>query len=263
MPSDARPTESSPDIRPPIFISAVSRDLRSCREIVKQALLTLGCVPIEQTNFPPSAATVRAMLTDKIRDCRAVIHIVGEAYGFEPTQRADNDPRRSYTQLEFDIAKQLNKPVYVFICGDNFPYDPNRTAPDGSPEPDEPADKRALQQAHRAALMGTDNIFEPITDKVALKERALALEDRVHALREELAKERRTRRRLFLAITAALLVLAAGTFIAIRSIGSRQRETQQQTDSNTQRIAAVETSSLPSAGTLMQSLMRTRGRKVS
>jgi len=25
--------------------------------------------------------------------------------------------------LEYDIAQELKKPVYVFICGDGFPYD--------------------------------------------------------------------------------------------------------------------------------------------
>lgn len=44
--------------RPEIFVSATSADLRSCRQMVKEALLTLGCVPVEQTNFPPDYRTV-------------------------------------------------------------------------------------------------------------------------------------------------------------------------------------------------------------
>jgi len=37
-------------ILPVIFVSATSRDLRSCRTRIKEALLTLDCVPVEQQN---------------------------------------------------------------------------------------------------------------------------------------------------------------------------------------------------------------------
>lgn len=47
---------SSP--RPEVFISATSADLRTCRQIAKEALLTLGCVPAEQTKFPSAGSTV-------------------------------------------------------------------------------------------------------------------------------------------------------------------------------------------------------------
>ena len=65
--------------RPEIFVSATSQDLRTCRQLIKEALLTLGCVPIEQTNFPPDARTVREMLRVKITACDAVVHVAGEA----------------------------------------------------------------------------------------------------------------------------------------------------------------------------------------
>ena len=38
---------------PKVFISATSGDLRSIRQIVKEALLTINCHPVEQTNFEP------------------------------------------------------------------------------------------------------------------------------------------------------------------------------------------------------------------
>lgn len=42
--------------RPEIFVSTTSADLGSCRRLIKEALLTIGCTPIEQTNFPPCAS---------------------------------------------------------------------------------------------------------------------------------------------------------------------------------------------------------------
>ena len=98
--------------RPEIFVSATSGDLRSCRQLIKEALLTA-----------------------RIADCDAVIHLAGEVYGAEPHERSE--PRRSYTQLEYEIARELKKPVYVFVYGEEFLYDPHE------PEDDE---RRTLQR---------------------------------------------------------------------------------------------------------------------
>jgi hypothetical protein len=42
---------------PKIFISATSGDLTSARQIAKEALLTINCHPVEQTNFEPDWRT--------------------------------------------------------------------------------------------------------------------------------------------------------------------------------------------------------------
>ncbi|NIL97747.1 MAG: DUF4062 domain-containing protein, partial [Planctomycetales bacterium] len=63
--------------RPEIFISAASADLGTCRQAINQALLTLGCVPVEQTVFPPEASSVTEMLRKRIANCHAVIHVAG------------------------------------------------------------------------------------------------------------------------------------------------------------------------------------------
>src|SRR6266550_1843817 len=99
-----------------VFISATSKDLGTVRELVKQALLTMGLMPIEQTNFPPDYGTVRDMIEEKIAPCEAVIHIVGMRYGAEPDPSAlpEGAARRSYTQMEADIARKLRKKLYLF-----------------------------------------------------------------------------------------------------------------------------------------------------
>src|SRR6266576_1107305 len=108
-----------------VFISATSKDLGTVRELVKQALLTMGCMPIEQTNFPPDYRSVRDMIEEKIAACEAVIHIVGIRYGAEPDPSTlpEGAARRSYTQMEADIARQLGKKLYLFVCSEDFPYD--------------------------------------------------------------------------------------------------------------------------------------------
>jgi tetratricopeptide (TPR) repeat protein len=170
-----------PPHRPEVFVSATSQDLRTCRQLIKEALLTLGCVPVEQTNFPPDARTVREMLRVKITACDAVVHVAGEVYGAEPSARDPAEPRRSYTQLEYELATELGKPVYVFICGAGFPYDEH---------PPEDAERQALQQQHRARLQKSDHIYTPVGSRDELALRVHALQTRVETLSGELNKTR-------------------------------------------------------------------------
>ena len=56
------------------------------------------------------------MLRDLIGRCDAVIHLAGFYYGAEPPQRPPGEPRRSYTQIEYDVARELGKPIYLFLA---------------------------------------------------------------------------------------------------------------------------------------------------
>ena len=195
----ADPTASSTSSvrRPEIFISATSRDLRTCRQLVRDALLTLGCVPVVQDHFAPDSRTVREMLHARLAACDAVIHLAGCCYGAEPQERNDPAaPRRSYTQLEFDVARELKKPLYTFLCAEEFPYDPHE------PEPEE---LRLLQQRHRAALTAGDNLYLPIGSPHQLELRVRELQTRLEQLSRDL---KRTRSWLARGVAAALVALA-------------------------------------------------------
>ena len=221
--------------RPEVFISATSGDLRTCRQLVKESLLTLGCTPVEQTNFPPSATTVREMLRQKLHASDAVVHIAGVHYGAEPVECSPGEPRRSYTQLEYDLARELRKPVYVFICGADFPYDP---AP---PEDDE---KRGLQLAHRARLQSGDHLFTPIADRTELTLRVHALQTKVEHLAGELQKSRSWLARGLSAGLALALLLGAGLwFLHQRSsrTASISAAIKAQADATDTKVAKLET----------------------
>src|SRR5262245_39193050 len=96
-------------VPPKIFVSATSGDLRTARVAARDALLTIECHPVEQTTFGPDYRTVRQMLEEKLRDCQALIHIVGLRYGAEPDPASlpPGTPRRSYAQLEYDLGRAL------------------------------------------------------------------------------------------------------------------------------------------------------------
>src|SRR5437764_1406176 len=112
-----------------VFLSAVTRELGTVRKLAKKALEDNDYHAVEQDNFPPDYRDLVDKLRARIESCDAVVHIAGHCYGAEPEHRPADAPRRSYTQLEYDIAVELGKPVYVFLTGIGFPTDPHDPEP--------------------------------------------------------------------------------------------------------------------------------------
>jgi tetratricopeptide (TPR) repeat protein len=201
--------------RPEIFVSATSADLKSCRKAVKEALLTLGCVPVEQSNFPPDHRTVADMLRKKIGECDAVIHIAGECSGHEPKERNPSQPRCSYTQLEYRIARELDKSVFVFVCGRGFPYDAHEAEPD---------DKRELQEAHRRRLLADPHLHTSVHSVEDLSMRVHALQTRVEQLGLQLRESHSRLGRTISISIVALVALAAAIALLTRRANVAEKE---------------------------------------
>ena len=149
-------------LTPRAFISATSDDLASFRKVVKDALETNGILPVEQTIFPPDFRTVAEMLESKIRDCDVVICLIGFAYGSGPAGYPPDTSPRSYTQMEFDIARRMGKPIYVFLAREECPFDS---------QPVEDDDKCRLQLDHRETIRASNQIWEEFSDSEHLRQR--------------------------------------------------------------------------------------------
>jgi tetratricopeptide (TPR) repeat protein len=139
---------------PRVFVSATSRDLGSYRKAVADALRSIDAHAVIQDEFPPDYRSVAAMLRGKIARCDAVICLVGGVYGAEPAERTADEPRRSYTQLEYESADALGKPVFVFVARDDCPRD----HADDAPEADE---LRGLQLEYRKRVMAASRVWTP------------------------------------------------------------------------------------------------------
>ena len=191
-----------------VFISATSGDLGSVRQLVKEALLSMECLPIEQTNFPPDYRTVEEMLREKIAGCQAVIHIVGRRYGADPDpqQLPDGTPRRSFTQLEYDLARQLDKQVYVFLCPEDFPFD------DCDPEPE---DLQQLQQQHRESVVADPHLRNEVTSREDVSVRVREMRVELDELRKQMKKGTRS----VLTGIAALIVVLGGVAYGLTQLG--------------------------------------------
>ncbi len=127
-----------------VFVSATTADLGSFRQQACEALArhVQDIRPISQDHLPTDFQTIVQKLTREIRACDAMICLVGIVYGREPDHQPKGT-RRSYTQLEYWVAKELHKPVFVFLGGEKCSFDPHA---------DEPEELRKLQATYRGHL---------------------------------------------------------------------------------------------------------------
>lgn len=150
-----------------VFVSGTTGDLGSCRKMVTDILIGKEVLPIVQDHFPPDSRTVAEMLRDKIGGCDAVICLVGTRFGAEPRERTAGEPRRSYTQREYDIAVELGKPVFLFLGTPDVDVE-------STPEEEEPVELRALQHEFRTQLRSAGRVWtefqsrDDLVAKVAL-----------------------------------------------------------------------------------------------
>ena len=117
-----------------LFVSATTKGLKSYRIAAAAKLRELGHDVVEETEFPMVHEKIERMLADLIAPCDAVILVIGPVFGAKPYDWPEGLQWRSYTQLEYDIAFELQKPVYRFIATDDAELD----AFDRSTDPHQP-----------------------------------------------------------------------------------------------------------------------------
>ena len=150
--------------RPTIFISGVSHEFTSFRDVVELEVQTKGCFPHNQPSFEPDYLTVEQIVRSKLREADAVVHIIGFRFGAAPNQPPGNMACRSYTQMEFDIAREMDKPVYVFLSKDASVRGVSKPG-----EQPEDAQAVALQLAHREAVRRGDHRYDFFQDRAELR----------------------------------------------------------------------------------------------
>lgn len=159
---------------PLIFISAVSRELRSGRQLAANTLTFLGYQPIWQDIFGTETGDLRGMLRQQIDQCKGVLQIVGKCYGAEPPQPDPEFGRVSYTQYEALYARKRGKKVWYLFIDETFPVDACEA---------EPEELRALQAAYRQRLQSDAHLFHPLTSREGLEASVLKLRDDLVRLR--------------------------------------------------------------------------------
>ena len=194
--------------RPGIFISAVSKELGTARQLVANTLQFLGYEPVWQDVFGTEQGDLRAMLRQKIDACKGVVQLVGRRYGAEPPAPDETFGRVSYTQYEALYARERGKKVWYLFLDDVFPGDAS--------EP-EPAELQELQAAYRRRLQANSDLYHPLTSREALEASVLKL-------RDDLARLRRGVKQWAAAVLVLLVLLTGAVFWMTRGQQQEKKE---------------------------------------
>ena len=184
--------------KPRIFISAVTREFSSARQLVANTLTFLGFQPIWQEIFGTNQGDLLEMHRQKIESCAGLIQLTGQRFGFGPTDPAQDPAAVSYTQFELLHARERGLKVWPILFADRFPAD--------SPN-DEPEAHRQNQRRYRERLQADGQLYQTAADSAELENIILKLRHPVEELRAEWEKEQRKLRRFRPIVIAALLLL--------------------------------------------------------
>ncbi|MFM8728319.1 MAG: DUF4062 domain-containing protein, partial [Planctomycetaceae bacterium] len=166
-----------------VFISAVSHELKSCRQELARVLRKKGLEVRDQEHFRQGGATLIEQLRAYIQQCDAVICLVGDQYGSSVTaehatvlgtsewwdrcQGATGFSEASYTQWEFLLAKDARRSTWTFFTAAGF-------------QPDNPSRDTPLQQQSQAVfrqwIQQTGEHWSHLTTKEQLIEDVLVLD---------------------------------------------------------------------------------------
>jgi tetratricopeptide (TPR) repeat protein len=198
--------------RPPIFISAVSRELRSARQLVANTLTFLGYQPVWQDIFGTEGGDLRGLLRQQIDQCKGIVQLVGQCYGAEPPTADEEFGRVSYTQYEALYARKRGKKAWYLFIDESFPIEAHEA---------EPAELRELQLAYRRRLQSDTHVFHSLVSHEALEAGVLKL-------RDELTRLRRGVKRWAVGVIALLLFLSAATIWLMQAQHRQSKVIQKQ-----------------------------------
>jgi tetratricopeptide (TPR) repeat protein len=123
-----------------IFLSAVTSEFGKARDAVAADLRSREALLRVQSDFrqEPRGDTTLKKLHDYIRDCSAVVCVIGNRSGAFPTVEEarpfvhmlpDGTARASYTQWEFFFARHFKRRLSIYIAKDE--HKPDLSAPTG------------------------------------------------------------------------------------------------------------------------------------
>jgi tetratricopeptide (TPR) repeat protein len=153
-----------------VFISATTHDLQSYRKLVTSWAKSKGYIPVVQEDFPayPHDYSVKDVLRENLSPCDAVIHLAGLYYGAEPTGYVSPESRRSYTQLEYDLAKTLRRQLFVLIASEDYQPD--------DPITNQSQDHYQFQRQHRHRIRDSGGMRYPFSNHEQLSQQLQKIE---------------------------------------------------------------------------------------
>lgn len=165
--------------RPEIYISAASPDLGIAVNLVRAEILQLEATPVHVDHYPAQWAAAWSLMEHHIGKCDAMIHLAGSCFGPEPANRPTAEPRRSYAQLEYAMARSLGKNVFTVVCDAEFPF---------LSHPPEQEEAETLQHSHQERLVRHNGGEIRVQDMDGLRARIRQLKDWIDKTQEQLSQ---------------------------------------------------------------------------
>jgi hypothetical protein len=98
-----------------IFLSSTSADLKEYRGKVTEMIGRMRQTTIRMETFGAQPSKPLATCREEVRQCDALIVIVGHRYGWVPSKKEGGDGAKSITWWEVKWALEAGKPVYAFL----------------------------------------------------------------------------------------------------------------------------------------------------
>ena len=98
-----------------IFISSTYLDLKEERQSAVEAVLSTGHIPAGMELFSAGNESQLEVIKRWINDSDIFLLILGGRYG-----SIENNSNKSYIQLEFEYALELNKPLFSLVISNNY-----------------------------------------------------------------------------------------------------------------------------------------------
>lgn len=102
-----------------IFISSTSNDLKEYRQKAIEIIERYRCQPLAMEYFGAQPKEPKKVCGKEVEECDIFIGIYAHRYGFIP-----EGEKKSITQLEYELAKNLDKDCLCFIVAKNHPWNP-------------------------------------------------------------------------------------------------------------------------------------------
>src|ERR1700730_1717957 len=107
-----------------VFVSSTYEDLREERAEVQKALLKLHCMPIGMELFGSADEETWEFIKRQIADCDYYVVVIADRYGSLAPDGL------SYTEKEYDYAREIHKPILAFVHGNRGSIPRNKTESD-------------------------------------------------------------------------------------------------------------------------------------
>jgi len=96
-----------------VFVSSTYNDLIEERKSITQTLLECDCIPTGMELFPASNRSQWDLIKKVINESDYYLLVIAGRYGSIGTD--DNGNKVGYTEMEYDYAKSIGKPIVVFL----------------------------------------------------------------------------------------------------------------------------------------------------